>query len=89
MLSAGNKESGWGSFPQRSNTGGIKGKVLYEQYILETFGSATEPHGKNRNLDYEIEYMISGKSSDEENFKVRSPAAFLFPVSDELCVFVV
>ena len=78
MLSAGNKESGWGSFPQRSNTGGIKGKVLYEQYILETFGSATEPHGKNRNLDYEIEYMISGKSSDEENLRSVVRQLFCF-----------
>ena len=51
---------------------------MYEQYILETFGSATEPHGKNRNLDYEIEYMISGKSSDEENLRSVVRQLFCF-----------
>lgn len=72
------KESGWGSFPQRSNTGGIEGKLLFEQYILEMFGSATEPHEKNRNLDYEIEYLISGKNSDEANLKSVVQQLFCF-----------
>ncbi len=73
-----NKNSGWGTFPQRSNTGGIEGKILFEQYIFKTFGCATEPHGKNRNLDYEIEYLISGKSSDEENLKAVVQQIFCF-----------
>lgn len=78
LLSVRTKETGWGSFPQRSNTGGLEGKLLFEQYILETFGSATEPHGKDRNLDYEIEYMISGKNSDEENLRSVVRQLFCF-----------
>lgn len=78
LLSVRTKETGWGSFPRRSNTGGFEGKLLFEQYILETFGSATETHGKDRNLDYEIEYMISGKNSDEENLRSVVRQLFCF-----------
>ena len=61
--------TGRGTFPERNGTGGIEGKLLFEQYVLEKFSSATEPKGEVRTLDYELEYLICGKESDAENLK--------------------
>lgn len=62
--------TGRGSFPERkSSTAGVEEKLLFEQYIMEKFGNATEQKGKNRNLDYEVEYILCGKESDAENLK--------------------
>lgn len=62
--------TGRGSFPERkSSTAGVEEKLLFEQYIMEKFGNATEQKGENRNLDYEVEYILCGKESDAENLK--------------------
>lgn len=61
--------TGRGSFPERKSAGRADAKVLFEQYIMEKFGSALEPKGENRNLDYEVEYILCGKDSDAENLK--------------------
>lgn len=63
------RHTGRGSFPERSNIQGVEGKVLFEKYILEKFSSAVEKKGEARSLDYEIEYLLCGKESDEENLK--------------------
>lgn len=63
------RHTGKGSFPERSNIQGVEGKVLFEKYILEKFSSAVEKKGEARSLDYEIEYLLCGKESDEENLK--------------------
>lgn len=61
---------GRGSFPERkSSTAGAEEKLLFEQYIMEKFGNAIEQKGENRNLDYEVEYILCGKESDAENLK--------------------
>lgn len=62
--------TGRGSFPERkSSTAGAEEKLLFEQYIMEKFGNAIEQKGENRNLDYEVEYILCGKESDAENLK--------------------
>lgn len=69
MVSARNRNNGRGTFPARVNANGVEGKLLFEQYILEKFSSAVNPKSDARNLSYEIEYILSGKESDEENLK--------------------
>lgn len=63
------KNTGWGSFPARQNTDGVSEKLLFQSYLLEKFGNAAEVKGAGRNLDYEIEYMLCGNESDEENLR--------------------
>ena len=42
---------------------------MYGQYITSKFSSAAESKSDSRNLDYEIEYLIGGNETDEENLK--------------------
>ena len=63
------RHTGRGSFPERSNTQGVEGKILFEKYILEKFSSAVEQKADTRSLDYEIEYLLCGKESDADNLK--------------------
>lgn len=70
QISGRNCRTGRGSFPERkSGTAGAEEKLLFEQYIMEKFGTAMEQKGENRNLDYEVEYILCGKESDAENLK--------------------
>lgn len=70
QVSGRNCRTGRGSFPERkSSTAGAEEKLLFEQYIMEKFGNAIEQKGENRNLDYEVEYILCGKESDAENLK--------------------
>ncbi len=63
-------QTGRGSFPERSSsTGGVEEKLLFGQYIMEKFSNAMEQKGENRNLDYEVEYILCGKDSDAENLR--------------------
>ena len=43
-------------------------RVWYQMYLSNHFGYYTEQK-ENRVLDYELEYMIGGKSSDKENLE--------------------
>lgn len=61
--------TGRGTFPARKGTGGIEGKLLFEQYVEDCFGSAVDTKGKNRSLEYELEYLLCGEASDVENLK--------------------
>ena len=69
QVSGRTRRTGRGSFPERIHTQGVEGKVLFEKYILEKFGNAMEKKSEERNLDYEIEYLLCGKESDAENLK--------------------
>lgn len=60
---------GRGTFPARAGTGGMEEKVLFEQYLEQHFNSAVEKKSENRTLDYELEYILNGKSSDQENLE--------------------
>ena len=72
------RNTGRGSFPSRAGTAGIEGKLLFEQYILEYFGSAVETKSEARSLDYEVEYLLCGKESDAENLKMVVSQLLLF-----------
>lgn len=69
LVSLRSRHTGRGSFPARSRADGQAEKLLFERYILGTFSSAVEQKSEARNLDYEIEYLIGGNESDEENLK--------------------
>lgn len=70
-------QTGRGKFPMRKNTDKAKEKLLFNEYIMQNFTQASKENiseypdsdEKNRSLDYEIEYIISGKSSDKENLE--------------------
>lgn len=70
--------TGRGSFPVRSGTEGIEAKLLLGQYIAESFGSAVQQKAETRSLDYEQEYILCGKASDEENLKAVVSRLLLF-----------
>lgn len=63
------KNIGKGHFPAREDVYGIKGKVLFQQYLEEKLNSAVGKKTDGRSLDYELEYLISGKNTDEENLR--------------------
>lgn len=69
QLSMRQRNQGYGQLPERSNTEGIKENLLFHCYLTDTFSSAIEQKSDSRNLDYEMEYLIGGKETDEENLK--------------------
>ena len=69
QLSSRTLNGGRGSFPARVGVGGLEERVLFEQYIEQHFSSAIEKKSENRTLDYEMEYILCGKSSDKENLE--------------------
>lgn len=90
-----NLRSGRGSFPSRTGMDGIEEKLLFDEYLAESFTNAVpeeEDAGaeKDRSLDYEIEYILSGRSSDEENlesvlfriFLIRMALNYTFLLTD-------
>lgn len=68
--------TGRGRFPMRQ-TGGAEGRLLFNEYILKHFfsaagvpdGSTGEEDSRSRSLAYEVEYIIAGKASDQENLE--------------------
>lgn len=63
------RQRGYGSFPVRTSAQGISGKMLFSQYVQANFNSAVNQVSEERNLDYELEYILSGKASDIENLR--------------------
>lgn len=76
--------TGRGILPSRIQTGGLEEKLLYSEYLLRSFSNAVslcntgseekradteKSDNKNKSLDYEIEYILSGKKSDKENLE--------------------
>lgn len=72
------KNTGWGTFPMLQGMGDIEEKLLFQQYVMDKFGSAVDIKNESRNLDYEIEYIICGNASDEENLKEITTKLLLF-----------
>ncbi len=70
---------GYGDFSDQEEGTMNLSSILFGQYVLDRFSSATDhtkaPAGdgteekKGEALDYEIEYLIIGKGSDKENLK--------------------
>ena len=77
--------NGWGDFPARGNVSGVEQRLLYQEFLLEKFDHATSKlkednqellqmsedveQGNQRNLAYEIEYILEGKNSDAKNLE--------------------
>lgn len=68
----------------------ILSNVLFEEYLMQMFTNAVKnPTGNNR-INYEIEYLLSGKAHDVDNLKsviekillVREGANFLYILTD-------
>lgn len=56
-----------GNSPGYYNAGFYE-KILYQKYLQDHFGCYTRSN-ENRVLDYELEYLLVGKASDQENLK--------------------
>ena len=86
--------TGRGSFPVRSGMDGIEERLLFNEYVLDQYANAVPKEGgneqKDRSLDYEVEYILSGKNSDEENlesvlfriFLIRMALNYAFLLTD-------
>lgn len=86
--------TGRGSFPVRSGMDGIEEKLLFNEYVLDQYTDAVPEDAENvekrRSLDYEVEYILSGKDSDEENlesvlfriFLIRMALNYAFLLTD-------
>lgn len=71
-------ETGYGSLPQRQGMDGLEERLLFNEYILMNFTSASlkdntgedeDPDRPLRTLAYETEYILAGKASDKENLE--------------------
>lgn len=85
--------TGYGSFPARAGTDGITERLLFNEYILQNFRNASGDEvsykkdeytnvkaaveEQPRSLEYEVEYIISGKASDKENLESVLTKIFL------------
>ena len=71
--------TGRGEFPSRENISGIEQRLLYREYVIEKFDHATSKldeedwevstQENQRNLAYEIEYILEGQGSDIQNLE--------------------
>lgn len=81
--------SGYGSFKKKSRLA-AGGKLLFDEYLLRTFSSATAPEEAG-GLAYELEYLIAGEESDKENLEktarkllwVRYASNYAYLLTDE------
>lgn len=73
LLSLRTLQKGNGSSQKATAMDALEQKLLFHEYICRTFSCALEQQQrkleKGSALDYEMEYMIAGKDSDEENLK--------------------
>lgn len=76
-------EKGRGIFPARKGTDGIEEKLLFNEYILDTFKNAAfsseeqSTSEEDTSLEYEVEYILSGQESDKENLEEVLQKIFL------------
>lgn len=80
---------GRGIFPVRQGTDGIEEKLMFNEYVLNTFTNAAGVDGEQdenvdgrsgengRSLAYETEYIIEGRASDKENLEAVLTKIFL------------
>ena len=62
-------QEGYGEFSDVESEEGTVTAVLLGEYVREHFSDFTDDP-KGGNLDYEMEYIISGKESDKENLEM-------------------
>lgn len=61
-------KKGYGAIPQWKGIDSVQSKFFMNEYILEHFKTATEEE-KDAELSYEVEYILAGKESDQENLQ--------------------
>lgn len=78
-----------GNLPVEETYTGVTADGIFQEYLLEHFGTWRNPEKKGA-LEYQTEYILMGKSSDEENLKavvnrlllLREGVNFLYILSD-------
>ena len=78
-----------GNLPVEKKYTGVTADGIFQEYLLEHFGTWRSPK-KEGALEYQNEYILMGKSSDEENLKavanrillLREGINFLYILSD-------
>ena len=63
-----NRNKGYGEFTDVESTEGNLSSLILGEYLLEHFSIFTEAKGDGA-LDYELEYILAGKDSDQENLE--------------------
>lgn len=84
-----NLQKGIGRFPTKSDAQGKISSLFFCQYLLEHFGNAVDQKKENT-LSYEMEYILEGKESDQQNLEavvkklllMRSGANYLYLLTD-------
>lgn len=61
-------QRGMGVIAYQPDVDSIKGNLLFQEYIMQNCGSYTDIAEK-KSIQYELEYILQGKSSDIENLK--------------------
>lgn len=80
-----------GNLPVEKENSGLTANLLFQEYLFGRF-SQFRSEKKEGVLDYELEYILCGKNSDEKNLKsvisrlllMREGANFLYLVNDPL-----
>lgn len=68
LLSSRQRNEGYGEFSDVTADSGKVSTLLFGEYLLEHFSKFTDTE-KTGALDYELEYILAGKSSDKENLE--------------------
>lgn len=84
------RQKNTGNYKVQNTTQGWYEKILFEEYLLEYFGSYTSPK-EDTALNYELEYIIAGQSCDRENLAdvatillaIREAANFVYLQTDQ------
>lgn len=78
-----------GNLPVEKKHSGVTADLLFQEYLFDRFSLFTDEK-KEGAVDYELEYILCGKDSDEKNLKsvitrlllMREGANFLYLVND-------
>ncbi len=72
LFSNRNQNVGKGQFYTRSDLSNLQNKLLFREYLLKKFTNAlsSKEEIKSKQLSYEVEYLIGGKSNDRDNLEV-------------------
>ena len=69
VLANRNLNTGYGDFSDVEGESTTLSNLLYGEYFLEHFSSFIDEESNGGALDYELEYILSGKYSDKENLE--------------------
>lgn len=68
LLCSRERNEGYGEFSDVASDSGKLSTLLFGEYLLEHFSKFTDTE-RTSALDYELEYILEGKSSDKENLE--------------------